>query len=130
MRYTLLNTELLDVVKKDYCTRDLTNQSDIYINSGEDIHWYDKKLLRGNIYVRSGAKLSIYCELHMAENTKIIVEGGGKLFVREGAKITNICGKRWDGIEAWGVSTVNHSADPRSASFVHGFVELDRNATA
>ncbi|MBX3102053.1 MAG: hypothetical protein KF690_06055 [Bacteroidetes bacterium] len=117
-------TGLQRYLVKDYCTRDSTQN--IEITNGQDIHWRDKKLLRGDIHVKNGGKLHIYCQVHMAENTKIKVEPGGKLYVHEGAHLTNLCNQRWEGIVVVGDPFVNHNGDPRSGGYAHGFVELDK----
>lgn len=127
IRYHLLNTELLDVVKKDYCTYHAG--STIIIGRGQDVHWYDKKLRWGDVVVQNGGKLTIHCTIHIPKDGMIKVEAGGKLRLAEGGSVTNICGDQWKGIEVWGVATSNHTGDPRAAGYVHGFVELDRNAT-
>lgn len=66
-----------------------------------------------SLRIKSGATLTVTCELHMPNNARIVVEPGGKLIV-DGGKITNInnslCGNGfWYGIEVLGTPGENQS---------------------
>ena len=62
-----------------------------------DIRWYS------DIVVKSGAMLTIQCNLFMADQAKIVVERGGKLIV-DGGTISSV-NKMWQGIYVWGDKT-------------------------
>ncbi|MBK8443682.1 MAG: hypothetical protein IPL35_09835 [Sphingobacteriales bacterium] len=63
-----------------------------------------------DIVVKSGATLTLQCEVRMPAEARIIVERGARLVV-DGATITSACaGQRWQGIEVWGNPAVAHTA--------------------
>ncbi|MCB0515554.1 MAG: T9SS type A sorting domain-containing protein [Bacteroidetes bacterium] len=78
-----------------------------------------------DIVVKSGATLTIKCEVLMPENAKIIVERGARLVV-DGGVITSACtDKFWAGIEVWGNSAFVHKPFVLSEQ---GIVELKNYA--
>jgi Secretion system C-terminal sorting domain/Periplasmic copper-binding protein (NosD) len=75
-----------------------------FVQSGTNEVWDDLKLLNRNVEVKTGATLTITCEVRMATGLKIIVQRGAKLIV-DGGKITNLCpGGLWGGINVHGNS--------------------------
>lgn len=74
-------------------SHETTINSDVFIDYNMDAY--------GDIIVNNGATLTVSCTLRMPENSKIIVERGGKLIV-DGGTITNSCGEFWEGIEVVG----------------------------
>lgn len=80
--------------------------------------WTNEIRLYSDLIVRTGAKLTIKCILHMPPTGRIIVERGAKLIV-DGGTITDTgceC-ERWAGIEVWGNSLQLHKdyIDPAGA---------------
>ncbi len=65
----------------------------------DSIDWKCKKDLEGNLIIKSGGVLRLWCRLSIPPNGKIVVEPGGKLIVEPFAKIHQACGEKWKGIE-------------------------------
>lgn len=78
---------------------------DIVIHDQEDITWNECRLVKGNIVIQSGGKLTINCDLGMPENAKIIVEQNGRLNVNSARIYSNCSGRYWDGITVLGSKT-------------------------
>lgn len=62
--------------------------------------WEGERDLRKHIRIKSGARLRINSRTHLATGRKIIIEPGGILELGPKARIHNICGGEWGGIEA------------------------------
>lgn len=74
------------------------------IEDGETLVWDKPKALQTGVRVKSGGELLVLDLVNMPVGGKIIVEPGGKLTI-DGGKISNTCGKYWQGIELRGTST-------------------------
>jgi len=83
----------------------------------------DDKLIDCDIEIESGATLTIHNTVKLTDNARIIVKKGAKLIV-DGGTITNLCTKRWKGIEVWGTSNL-----PQDQQGAQGIVELKNGAT-
>ncbi len=70
------------------------------VNSSNEI-WDNPKEISSDVLIKPNAKLTIKSEAFLSENSKIIVEPGGKLVV-DGGTLTNGCGRLWQGIQVWG----------------------------
>jgi len=57
--------------------------------------------------VNDGAILIIESEAYFAEHCGIKVKPGGRLYLNEGAHLTNACDAMWTGIEIWGDESVS-----------------------
>jgi hypothetical protein len=118
-------------LKQDYCeyhpeeTIFVGARYDNLPHAGEEVTWYEEKLLKGDLYIYSGATLTIKCTVNFPEKAKIIVEQGAKLII-DGGTVTNHkrCGNLWAGIRVLGDPTVPNN-DPQ----YHGTVELKNGAT-
>lgn len=73
--------------------------STIYI-SANDIVWNSSRDLEGDVVVQNGGILTIQCRVSMPPGAKIIVKPRGTLIL-DGAHLTNVCNKQWEGIELW-----------------------------
>lgn len=93
-----MHKEKLDYIDKDYCTSFLPPQ---IISYGEDLTWNSQHIFKGDLIIKSGAKLTVRCTFHMPKNAKVIVEPGGELII-DGGCFTNFCGDLWEGIEVQG----------------------------
>ena len=69
------------------------------ISITDSIEWNCKKDLEGNLTIKKGGVLKIWCRLSIPPKGKITVEPGGKLIVGRYAKIHQSCGEKWNGIE-------------------------------
>lgn len=68
------------------------------------IEFEENHYFSGNLIIEEGAELEINGGiLYFEENSKIIIEPGGKLILN-GATCTAPCGQTWQGIEVWGDS--------------------------
>ncbi|HMN05897.1 MAG TPA: hypothetical protein PKD45_09230 [Flavobacteriales bacterium] len=104
------------------CERDVL--MDKVISS--DQTWDYATVLGGDVYIESGATLTIRCKVNMPTGGRIIVKPGGRL-VLDGGYITNsCCSNFWQGIEAWG--TTNQHQYPASQPTYQGLVVLKNGA--
>lgn len=71
---------------------------DIVIGRKDSVEWPCFKDLKGNLVLKKGAHLTIYCRLSLPKDAKITIEPGATLVV-EDAVITHTCGYTWKGIE-------------------------------
>jgi Secretion system C-terminal sorting domain len=62
-----------------------------------DETWKMNMRIFGDVVVKSGATLTITCQVHMSPKAKILVERGGELVV-DGGLITGDCSDNWKGI--------------------------------
>ena len=81
---------------EDWCYRQ--PGMDVEIGRNDSVNWECFRELRGNLRLKKGSHLNVYCRLSMPKNAKIIIEPGATLVV-EDATITNTCGDTWSGIE-------------------------------
>jgi hypothetical protein len=79
----------------------IEEEEPLYIDTGEHIVWDNMKLLNRDVIVRTGASLTITCEVRMGEGKRIIVRRGARLVVDKG-KITKLCDGKWGGIAVHG----------------------------
>ncbi len=86
------------------------------------IWWGDDKPIDCDIEIESGDTLTIHNIVKLTDNARIIVKRGAKLIV-DGGTITNLCTKRWKGIEVWGTSNL-----PQDETGAQGTVELKNGA--
>lgn len=89
-----MNSMQRRLVVKDWCQLDTS--ANIIIK--DQIHWSGSKDLNGHIIIKDGGQLMVDCRVSMAPGAKIIVQPGGRLFLRN-AHIYNDCGENWGGIE-------------------------------
>lgn len=73
------------------------------INITTNTTWSTDKRINQNIFVKSGATLTITSKISLSSYSKIVIERGGKI-VLNGGKLTNSCGGLWKGVEVWGTS--------------------------
>ncbi|MGB0839185.1 MAG: M43 family zinc metalloprotease [Chitinophagales bacterium] len=73
-------------------------EAKIVIPKGARITWLGAKDLEGDLVIEKNAKLTIHCTISLPKKAKIIVKPGGTLALN-GAKLTNLCGEKWQGIE-------------------------------
>lgn len=65
----------------------------------DSIEWKGHKDLEGNLIIKNGGLLKLWCRTSIPPKGKIIIEPGGKLVVGPHAKIHQSCGQKWKGIE-------------------------------
>lgn len=83
---------------------------EIVIQSGEDIDWNSPRNLKSGVVVKTGAKLTITCDIGFPEDAGVIVEPGGRLEVL-GAKLYSNCEATfWKGISIEGYPFINDPA--------------------
>jgi hypothetical protein len=70
-----------------------------------DETWNNHKLIMSNVIIPEGVTLTITGTVELSENSKIIIERGGKLFL-DGGTLTSACAGMWQGIEVWGDPTL------------------------
>lgn len=108
---------------RKYTTDESYLSAPYYITS--DTEWDLNFTSYRDVFVESGATLTISCKLVMKSNAKIVVKPGGKLIV-DGGTITTEDSKQWQGIEVWGnSSTHQHEVN---GSFGQGYIELRNGA--
>lgn len=76
--------------------------------------WNDKKVLRNNIRVESGATLIIKAEVQFPKDGYIYVEKGAKLILNE-AHLHNVCGMEWAGIFVEGDQNLPQGNSPHNS---------------
>lgn len=77
-----------------------------YLEVSSNTTWDFSRKMYTNLRVKSGATLTIQCEVQFVPEAKIIIEPGGKLIL-DGGKLTNedYYNDFWKGIEVWGTSS-------------------------
>lgn len=70
--------------------------------------WYNTRYIQGDLIIKNNSTLVVTCEVYMPDNSRIIIETGGKLIV-DGGTITNKCDGMWKGIEVRGNSTASQA---------------------
>ena len=81
----------------------------VYVD--EDQFWDFDYQLYSDIVVKSGATLTITCNVRMPQGAKIVVEPNAHLIV-DGGRITSWGGARWRGIYVSGNSTASQTQSP------------------
>lgn len=102
-----LRTDMIKVLTTSSYNNDLSRNSALDYNvqnsfGGET--WTVNRYFKGNVTVKSGNTLSIFCKVGMAKNTHIIVERGAQLIINSGGEVTNISGQTWGGVQVYGTS--------------------------
>jgi len=77
------------------------------LNNDEQLRLTTPTRWRQDIIVNDGAILIIESEAYFAEHCGIKVKPGGRLYLNEGAHLTNACDAMWTGIEIWGDESVS-----------------------
>ncbi|MFA4864675.1 MAG: T9SS type A sorting domain-containing protein [Bacteroidales bacterium] len=85
--------------------------------------WDDYKVLTRDIIIPEDVTLTITGRVAMPDDSKIIVQRGGRLVV-DGGIITSACGGLWQGIQVWGYKDKSQY----DLNFPPGKVELSGNA--
>lgn len=125
IHYTLMH-DMSSFLYDDYCVIS-QNEPECVLQTGQDLTWQDDRILKSNLVIENGAKLTLKdCILHIPAGANIIVKHGGRLIV-DGATITNRCGLMWSGIEVWGNKNTHQYAV--NGSYGQGYVELKNGAT-
>lgn len=120
VHYTLTH-DMIEYLDKDtYCYNDPAQIETI--GSTENLIWNNIRILRGDLILESGAKLTIRCTVFMPEKAKIIVKPGARLTI-DGGTITHRCGALWEGIEVWGNANLPQTLANQ------GYVLMINNAT-
>lgn len=112
----------------DFCDYDAG--STITIEDTEDVTWNSRKLLKGDVVVKGGGKLTINCTVHFPAGARLIIERGG-LVELDGGTLTNLCdGQMWDGVEIWGKSDEgqNHASQGKIVIDNYGTIEHAKDA--
>lgn len=78
-----------------WCTLDTS----LTITVNDSVRWSASLDLRNNVVVASNATLEIDCRVSIPEGGGITIQPGGKLVLRSGAKLHNVCGDIWNGIK-------------------------------
>jgi len=73
--------------------------------------WTDNKILQSDIIIETNGKLSIFANIALPENAKIIVKPGAELIV-DGGMLINSCDNSWQGIQVWGNSAQSQYCEP------------------
>lgn len=81
---------------------DLPATSDYTISTNTT--WSGSRYITNDIFVTSGATLTVTGTVYMGQGKRIKVDRGATLLVN-GGKLTNCCGNMWQGVEVWGTST-------------------------
>lgn len=95
--------------------------SSIRIPANRHIVWNSIKDLEGDVYISTGASLTLQCHLSMPENSRIIVEPGAKLIL-DGAVVTNRCKQQWQGIEIQKFEKVEGIVEMRGLSKIENAI--------
>ncbi|MCB9019884.1 MAG: hypothetical protein H6546_06105 [Chitinophagales bacterium] len=91
---------------------------DVIVNApGQNIIWENKRLMKGNVVIKTGTTLTVKCILGMPDDAKMIVERGARLVI-DGGFLTSNCGELWQGIEVYGAG--NYVAHPTRNEIILG----------
>ncbi len=103
-----------------------TTTENIEITSNET--WDFNIKTYSDIIVKNGGTLTITCEVHMPDDSKIIVERGGKLII-DGGTVTSGCGGMWQGIEVWGTANASQYTTGMQYNYAaQGYLEIKNEA--
>ncbi len=98
-QYWLMNEPVFNYLLDDYCNQ---VDVDVIVNApGQSIIWENKRLMKGNVIIKTGTTLTVKCVLGMPDDAKIVVERGARLVI-DGGIVTSNCGELWQGIEVYG----------------------------
>ena len=78
-----------------WCRRDENKN----ITISDSIDWKGHKDLQGDVIIKKGGLLKIWCRTSIPPKGKILIEAGGKLVIGHHAKLHQSCGETWQGIE-------------------------------
>jgi len=95
MRMATTTTSARKFLVDNWCR--LNEKRNITISDSTD--WKCKKDLEGNLIIKNGGVLNVWCRLSIPPNGKIVIEPGGKLIIGPHAKIHQACEQQWKGIE-------------------------------
>lgn len=101
-----LRTDFRNVLRNISYTNDLTRNPNLDYNVQSNEVWVINKYFKGNVIVKSGKKLEVFCKVGMAKGTYVIVEKGAQLVIGTGGEFTNISGQLWGGIVVEGSSSL------------------------
>ena len=77
--------------------------------------------------IRENSTVTVTGRIKINENGKVIIKPGGKLIV-DGGELTSVCSdKQWQGIEVWGVDSLNQNII--NGQCQQGFLVLKNGAT-
>ncbi len=82
--------------------RNAHSNADVNITTNQT--WSINRFMKGSIIVKSGRTLTVKCVVSMLQNSKVLIEKGGKLII-DGGEFTNTYGRLWNGIEVSGSNT-------------------------
>ena len=103
----------------------------VYKTIPEDITtskvWCSKRNIDHDIIIDAGCTLTVMDTIYLGENTKIIIQPGGKLLLDENSLLTSLCNNQWQGIEVWGNDSIPQY--PYDGVYSQGFLELKNGAT-
>lgn len=124
VHYTLTH-DMFPYLEDDFCTLN-DSEPEIVLETGQDLIWQNDRILKNNLIIENGAKLTIKdCVLHIPAGASVIVKQGAKLII-DGAIITNRCGLMWQGIEVWG--NKNAHQYEINGSYQQGYLEMKNGA--
>jgi hypothetical protein len=86
----------------------IMHNNDMYLSSGQVETMVNATMIPGNIHIETGAELIVDTKLFFSEESKIIINPGGKLTVKSGAVLSAIH-NYWEGIEAVNDNNTNTS---------------------
>jgi len=107
----------------DFCEYDAG--STITIEDEEEVVWNSRKLLKGDVVVKGGGKLTINCTVHFPAEARLIIERGG-LVELYGGTLTNLCeDQMWDGVEIWGNSEEDQAHEDQGKIIIDFFGTIE-----
>ncbi len=116
---SILSTLIILSVFSNLVHAQITNLTHKRLTIDKPTEITDELTISESIIVKSGATLKLTGKLFMGEESKIIVEPGGKLTI-DGGKLTNLCPRKlWQGIQVWG--------DPNSSSIYDQGILIIKN---
>jgi len=92
-----------------------------YNTTLDDNYYFD-----GDLIIGSGVSVTIGGINTFGENSKIIIQPGGKLTL-DGAICTGVCDQTWQGIEVWGDKNEAQLPD-ENGNYPQGFLEMKNGA--
>jgi len=90
------NSSQRKLLRKDWCNHHLDKT--ITIANNEKVEWFSSKDILGDIIIKEGASLTIYCKVAMANGSRIKLEPNSRLVLNDGM-LFNRCNEKWEGIE-------------------------------
>ncbi len=95
MRMATITSAARKFLVENWCKLNLSKS----ITITDSIEWKGHKDLEGNLLIKEGGVLKVWCRTSIPPKGKIVIEPGGKLVVGPHAKIHQSCGQKWKGIE-------------------------------